>query len=641
VVNAHRKTHPNLKAYRPDIDGLRAIAVLSVLLFHAYPSILSGGFIGVDVFFVISGFLISGIIFRGLQNNNFSFTQFYVRRIRRIFPALIVVLLTCFIVGWYLLLPKELARLGKHTAASAGFVQNLVLQSEAGYFDIDSKLKILIHLWSLAIEEQFYIIFPLLVWLGWRARLGFAGTIVALALLSFGYNLFLSERDTVAVFFSVLTRMWELLAGGLLAWYQTRQVYDISAKKDSTVDLLRDLSSVAGLILLICGVILIRPDRVFPGYWALLPVMGSFIIIAAGPGAWINKHLLSHKPMVFIGLISYPLYLWHWPALTFARILYAEIPPVGVRTLLLAISVVLAWLTYRYVEQPLRFRRKRWLRTKGLCVIMTLVAAVGWTTHLQNGWPHRIDEPARSLLAYQYDYSTSYREGSCFLRPDQNHQSFAQCPDINASASKTLFLWGDSHAAHLYPGLRTHVNHDVAIKQRTASGCPPIRGQYLPGRLNCDNNFEFILNEIADVQPDRVVLAANWADYDWPQIAATISQLRDLNVTHIDVVGPVPQWTDGLPRQLLNTLRRSAYSADVPWRMEHGLKEEIFSLNDEMAHFARENNITYISPVDILCNAEGCLTRVGDDGEALSAWDYGHLTKKGSERLVKEFHLVP
>lgn len=318
AVAANSSSQPK---YRPDIDGLRAIAVLSVVGFHAFPYWIPGGFIGVDVFFVISGFLISTIIYKGLEAGTFSFADFYARRIRRIFPALVLVLLASLCFGWFALLADEYTQLGKHVAAGAGFVANLVFWSEAGYFDSSAETKPLLHLWSLGIEEQFYILWPLLLWLGWKCKLNLGLITVALAAASFALNVHGLQADPVATFFSPQTRFWELLCGGLLAWATLYKpgIYDYVGRLQATV------LGLLGLGLLASGFWIIHQDFGFPGAWALLPVAGTVMIIVAGPDAWPNKALLSNRVAVWIGLISYPLYLWHWPLLTFARIVRKHI----------------------------------------------------------------------------------------------------------------------------------------------------------------------------------------------------------------------------------------------------------------------------------------------------------------------------
>jgi len=298
-------------AYRPDVDGLRAIAVLSVLAFHAFPRAAPGGFAGVDVFFVISGFLISGILFEALRAGHFSFIDFYRRRVRRIFPALILVLAASLGLGWMLLLPDEYRLLGKHALAGAGFLSNIALWREAGYFAPAAEVTPLLHLWSLGVEEQYYLVWPLLLaFFAGRPR-ALPWMIVGLAAVSFALNVWLTPRAPSAAFYLPLTRFWELMAGSALAYHVH---YGSPGRR------MADAKAAAGLALVAAGIALLSAGRAFPGWWALAPVVGSSLLIAAGPAAWINRRLLSNPVMVYIGLISYPLYLWHWPLLVYARI---------------------------------------------------------------------------------------------------------------------------------------------------------------------------------------------------------------------------------------------------------------------------------------------------------------------------------
>ena len=382
--------HPT---YRSDIDGLRALAVLSVVLFHAFPEILPGGFTGVDVFFVISGFLISTILYSNLEAGRFSILDFYGRRIRRIFPALILVLASCYALGWFVLLPDEFAQLGKHMAGGAGFVQNFILWGESGYFDNSAETKPLLHLWSLGIEEQFYIVWPILLWLGYRLRLNLLSITVLIAIISFALNIrgINVTKDLTATFYSPQTRFWELLIGGTAAyltlypnikfkhrisrvlksvhsawiaivWDSQKQIEKqvLASAFTATEARLKyfsgaNLCSIAGLLLLILGMILINKHRAFPGWWALMPTIGAVLLIIAGPLAVINRTLLSNKLMVALGLISYPLYLWHWAILSFLRIMQGEVPLWWYRVLAVLLAVGLSILTYKFIEKPIRF----------------------------------------------------------------------------------------------------------------------------------------------------------------------------------------------------------------------------------------------------------------------------------------------
>lgn len=317
------KKHSNNPKYRADIDGLRALAILLVVIYHAFPKLLSGGFIGVDVFFVISGFLISTIIYEHLETNDFSFLDFYLRRIRRIFPALLVVLIACFALGWFSLLADEYKQLGKHIAGGAGFISNLVLWNESGYFDKASHSKPLLHLWSLGVEEQFYFLWPIIIFAVWRYKINLLAVAISIFVISFALNIYqIYYLDNLAnTFYLPHTRFWELMAGAILAKYSLNQ----------NMRPQNNWSSFIGLILILIGVATVNDQSLFPGYWALLPVIGAVLIINAGPKAWVNRMIFSNPILVWIGLISFPLYLWHWPVLVFARITANGAPGHGLK----------------------------------------------------------------------------------------------------------------------------------------------------------------------------------------------------------------------------------------------------------------------------------------------------------------------
>src|ERR1700722_8481853 len=335
--------------HRNDIDGLRAIAVTSVLFYHANSAWLPGGFIGVDIFFVISGFLISSIILGGIDRGTFSFGDFYARRIKRIFPALLFVSLTLSVVGWFSLFTDEYERLGKHVAAGAAFLSNILLWKEAGYFDPASELKPLLHLWSLGIEEQFYLIWPLLFFLLAKARRSPLAAIGAITLGSFVLNLYWVKDHEVRTFYLPVTRFWELSLGALLAYAQV-----LGIKRSNTV--IRGISgfltggsspssqngmAFCGLTLFIAALVLLTKNDQFPGWLAALPTVGTCLLIAAGNRSWVNSRLLGNPLMVWVGLISYPLYLWHWPLLSFQRILSPSGLSARITLLTLAVAVVL------------------------------------------------------------------------------------------------------------------------------------------------------------------------------------------------------------------------------------------------------------------------------------------------------------
>ena len=378
--------------YRADIDGLRAVAVLSVVGFHAFPGWVPGGFVGVDVFFVISGFLISTIIITGLKDGSFTFTGFYARRVRRIFPAFIVVLAACFAFGWFALLSDEFMQLGKHIAGGAGFVSNFVLWSESGYFDTSAETKPLLHAWSLGVEEQFYVLWPLLLWLAWKSRFNVAALAAVVAGGSLALNLAIHHSDPVAAFYSPQTRFWELMLGSLLA-YAALFSPALSGRAEPNAGAyrgtLRELQSVLGVACIVTGVLIFTRQYSFPGFWALLPTLGAALIIGAGPGAWFNRAILSNRLLVWIGLISFPLYLWHWPLLSYARIIESETPERSIRIGAVVLSIVLAGLTYALIERPIRFGRRRSAGTVSLVLLMIAIGGVGYYAYAEEGLEFR------------------------------------------------------------------------------------------------------------------------------------------------------------------------------------------------------------------------------------------------------------
>jgi peptidoglycan/LPS O-acetylase OafA/YrhL len=434
--------HPK---YRPDIDGLRAIAVLSVVAFHAFPEWISGGFIGVDIFFVISGYLISSILFESLDAGRFKLSEFYARRVLRIFPALILVLVSCFAFGWVTLLTDEFMQLGKHISAGAGFVSNLVFWNEAGYFDNSADTKPLLHLWSLGIEEQFYIVWPILLLLVWKRHVNFFKITIVLALSSFLINIVLMYVNPVADFYSPLSRFWELLVGASLAYIILYQKNLVNQWRKSS-----GVIAIVGLGLFTLGIVLLTKASLFPGWWALLPTLGGACLIFAGPHTWVNQTILSNRVFVWFGLISYPLYLWHWPMLAFSRIMNSGLPSYAVRVTAVLLSIVLAWLTYILLERNIRNGKRERLKTVVLLVLLATVGYVGFNTYSREGLPSRKVQQMLNLQVKSAPMKNmSY---DCGINDESIKNLFAVC-EKDGRGNVKYALIGDSKAQALYPGL--------------------------------------------------------------------------------------------------------------------------------------------------------------------------------------------
>jgi peptidoglycan/LPS O-acetylase OafA/YrhL len=625
-VIQHYSIHPK---YRPDIDGLRAIAILAVVGFHAFPEWVKGGFVGVDIFFVISGFLISSIIFGNLEKNTFSYRDFYVRRIKRIFPALIVVLATSYAAGWYLLLPDEFKQLGKHIAAGAGFVSNLVLWNEAGYFDNASYTKPLLHLWSLGIEEQFYIFWPLLLGLVWKRRLNFLAITILIAVASFAVNVFTVASNQVADFYSPLSRFWELMAGGVLAYLALHKPHHLPRNTN--------LQSIIGLLLIVVAAARIDQASAFPGWWALLPTAGAFLLISAQPTAWVNRHVLGNRVLVWIGLVSYPLYLWHWTILSFLRITESGIPSVKVRIAAVLASLLLAWLTYWAIEKPIRFRANgNWIIAV-LCVLLALIALAGFNTYQRDGLGFRMMKISPELMGYKPDLARDWRQGLCFL--EDSDRFSAACL---GHKKPLIFLWGDSHAAALYSGLqRLQNDFQFGIAQYTAAGCEPLIGRYFAGDRFCKGINDADLAMIAKIKPEFVLLHANWQEInvhrshsnDLADLELTISSLKKIGIAHIVLLGPVPAWQEDLPRIIFSYYRKE--HRKPPLRLPIQDADAARRLDTAMRKLATAQGIRYISSLDILCNPDGCLTRTAPDSVDIMTMDTGHLTPAGASYLAR------
>jgi peptidoglycan/LPS O-acetylase OafA/YrhL len=492
--------------HRRDIDGLRAIAILAVLGYHAFAGVVPGGFVGVDVFFVISGFLISSIIFVDLDRGRFSFVDFYARRIRRIFPALAVVLTVSLLVGWYALLPDEFAQLGKHVAAGAAFVANIALYGEAGYFDRAAELKPLLHLWSLGVEEQFYLFWPLLLYVAWRLRLRLALVIGTVGAASFFMNVARIKGHEVATFYLPFARLWELLCGALLAYAGTRPHATPAARRSLSPNLL----SAVGFAMIAGAVFGLNRAMLYPGWWATLPVIGTCLMLAAGEAGWVNRVVLGSRAMVFIGLISYPLYLWHWPLLAFQRIVNPDGMTTLVRVGLIVAAVLLAWATYRFVEGPIRFHRRRGSAALVMALVMSVVGGLGLAAAREHIRPRSAHFGLEKLL--------SAAEAKSFPGPNL-HPMKAEWDSLMSQGRTThrVLFMGDSFVEQYYPRIDRLLESDPTgtrgIIFATSGGCPPIPSVVEAHHPGCARLLERALAFAGRADVDVVVIGAHWVGY--------------------------------------------------------------------------------------------------------------------------------
>jgi peptidoglycan/LPS O-acetylase OafA/YrhL len=652
VMKPEQLSHPK---YRPDIDGLRALAVLAVVAFHAFPAWFKGGFVGVDIFFVISGYLISSIIFENLSRGTFSFIEFYVRRVKRIFPALLIVLFACLVFGWWALLAEEYQQLGKHVAAGAGFVSNFALWGESGYFDSAAELKPLLHLWSLGIEEQFYIVWPLFICFAWRFRDHLLAITLLILLCSFGLNLFQISTDPIATFYSPNTRYWELLVGASLAHLTLFKKARLQAFQSGS----HHAMSFLGLSLIFLAFALVTKDSVFPGWWAVLPTIGAALLICAGPQAWFNRVFLSNKLFVWIGLISFPLYLWHWPLLSFAHIVEGDMPSRWIRIVAIALAILLAYLTYRFVEKPMRSNQRSAKKAGVLIALMLLVGLTGYICYQQGGFDgkgYRTKERSafanyfeNSLPQWKYYESIGryekYRQDCDFYDVDAyraGHATKLPRPNISASCyqkdpskSKTLLLWGDSHAQQLYYGLNKNLPSDWQVLIVASSACMPNASVKNDSSTDyCAKSNRFAQSTIKQVKPD-IVLIAQTKGHGFREMQALQLASEQLGAKKALFLGPVLHWKGTLP----NIVMRKLWT-NTPERTLIGVDNDFISINAQIKkQFQQSGQTNYLDAIGVFCNSLGCLTRIGNDRRAdIVTYDYGHLTPIASDYLAQ--HLL-
>jgi peptidoglycan/LPS O-acetylase OafA/YrhL len=624
------------REYRPDIDGLRAIAVSAVVLFHAFPTVLKGGYVGVDVFFVISGFLIGGVVFNDTGTRRLSLQDFYVRRIRRIFPGLIVVLLSCLSVGWFVLPPTEFVSLGKHVIGGSGFVSNLVLWRESGYFDTSAELKPLLHLWSLGVEEQFYIIFPLLTLMIVKLRLHRRFIIGTALIASLIYCVMTSNSNPTAAFYSPATRMWEILVGVLMADLIT------DSKFRFTNPATRSTQSVLGVILLGYSIVSFDSQTTFPGWHAMYPTVGAALVIWAGPTSLINKHLLSLKPAVLVGLISYPLYLWHWPILVFLRVHLGHTPSSSVRTLAVLTSLVAAYLTYALIERFFRFRLAPRHAVRALFTGTACVVIVGALVIMNQGLATRYSGQLRELATFKPNFELDARSPTCWVDQFSAPTAFSKECFTHSSTKANWLIWGDSHAARLYPGLKSSLPQGIELSQLTKSSCPAVLKIEFS---ECQASNKRVMSLIKAKPPEVVVMFGRWETYlrtktfenFETQFRLTVKELHKAGVRKIYVLGQAPFWSGSLPTNMIDYLKETG-SKSLPVRTNFRLTPIAADTERLFLRVVKATpSVRYFSLVDALCRSGKCLVTIDGTVNGLISWDYGHLTTPGATYVSQLF----
>ena len=610
--------------YRPEIDGLRTIAVLPVILFHS-GLVACGGYVGVDIFFVISGFLITTNIVREIQDGSFTVVRFYERRARRIMPALLLVLISCSVAALLISDKPALASFGQTLTWVTAFAGNIYFWKTASYFNTSSDLNPLLHTWSLAVEEQYYLIIPLLLMATWKRLPKFASALlVFLAVASFSLAVWGSTHAATANFYLLPSRFWELLAGSFAALWRLRSPSNASR-------ILRNLLSIGGLILIAYALYSFDENTPFPGVYALAPVLGAALIILFGEQGTLIGRFLSSRPMVLIGKISYSAYLLHQPLFAFARQAMVERPGPLAMIGLSLLSLILAYLSWRFVESPFRTRRVSRRGIFSITVAGILACLLAGKIAILRADSIQLTPLEERMSAFAATRIPSWHV--CFL--DSSSQPPSEFhPECRAGEKEPvkILVWGDSHAAALAAGFAPN---GTRIIQYTADSCPPIYGDISPNAKYCWQINQYVMSDIGRVKPEIVVLDGYWGKY----MSKTGGLLKTVELIHehssktrIIVVGESPLWQVALPEYLAKLQIELTGEAMLP----NALLDRTRRL-DRVLEAKAGPDVTFVSALDVLCKQGSCLvvTKALNGQYQPTALDYGHLSQAAAEMVSK------
>ena len=620
--------------YRPDIDGLRAVAVSSVVLFHAEIELFSGGYVGVDIFFVISGFLITSIIANQIAQENISIVSFYAARIRRILPALFFLIAATSVAGFFLLPPKAFKDFAQSVFATSLFSSNYFFWIKADYFDGPAYMKPLLHTWSLSVEEQFYIVFPILLLALHRYKniVHLRHLVLALLVVSFSASVYVTGQDSVTAFYWTPLRSWELLLGAVLA---------LNGLPEIRRQWVAEALSAAGFGLIAWAVFGFSSHTHFPGANAFIPCFGAALQIHVGrtrPTAL--SRILCCRPIVFVGLFSYSLYLWHWPMLVFARY-WNALPLTGLQIILvLSLTVLISVASWRFIELPFRRRAILSYQPVLLCAgagASIMAAAFGLSVHLSDGWPGRVPESARLLDEAQNDINLD--RNRC-IDDDLRPIAFGdRCVYGAKNIAPSIAIWGDSFAAELAVALgREAEHHNLALLNISNAGCPPVLFAAITPR--CDENNKQILKILQDHPTiQKIILVARYSYYlkdnnnsflnGFSAVATALTQSgKDVIVTY-----PIPEPTGFVPAMLARFAMAGRNPSDVfIERPRYERKNaDIIAFLDMIV---RRPQMTPARVQDLLCGPQRC--EVIANGRPLY-FDNNHLSVYGATLVLPAF----
>lgn len=649
------------KNYRIDIDGLRGLAVISVVIYHAFPTFLSGGFIGVDIFFVISGFLISNIILSKLSCNNFNFYEFFGGRIRRLLPSLNLILISSFTIGWFTLIPSEFQELGKYIAGGAAFLDNFVAERNSGYFDGNIHFKPLVHLWSLGVEEQFYVAWPFLLALAWKCRVSIPVFIALIAIISFGLNILLVASNPITAFYSPLTRFWEILSGGMIAYFSLKPNCFLNSK---CINKFNFIISIFGIIIFIFCIFLINKKVVYPGWVAAFPVIAGLLFLI-NKHSWVNRTILSSRPLVWIGLISYPLYLWHWVIFSYAKIILGGEPEILIQLSLISLSFALSFLTYKFVELPIRYGGHNRIKIFFLVLTLTMIGFAGFNTYQREGLPFRFDMKVQE----EFPHRPFFNENCTGIYPE--FSSFSTCL-LSKNKEPTILLLGDSHS-HQYYKAFSQILAEESVMNLSLGSCLPFASEYFMSISGCQEKFKIVLSFLKQNNSiKKIYLTGFWGILQTSEFTPGIRFLTPYNVDdkkNIDyrMTGNNQESFAFNARRILDGLEQKRIDIflirdipimdfDIESCNEYRLKRKSIKLRqfcgipknqddeyriiyekfiDEI--LSNYKNINVLDPTKTLCDDKFCWAI--KNGERLY-FDGNHLDSSGASSVVEDFKLL-